>query len=142
MPNLGFVPLVNGVNYSWIDISLIMFGVPSTAIVEINYKRKQKKENNYGAGAYPISRGYGEYEYEGDITIYTDYWKAIIAGAPNRDPLQIPWFSIPVVYGSSRTEADLDTLEKVEFLEDPLATKQGDTKILVKIPLIIGNISR
>ena len=135
-------PLINGVNYSWIDIAFILFGIPVVGIVEINYKRMQKKENNYGAGAYPVSRGYANYEYEGDIVMYTDEWKRIIAASPNRDPMQIAPFSIPVVYGSTRVAADKDVLQMCEFLEDPLAAKQGDTKLLVKIPLIIANITR
>jgi hypothetical protein len=29
-----------------------------------------------------------------------------------------------------------------EFMEDPFSGKEGDTKLTVKIPLIIGGISR
>lgn len=134
--------LVNGVNYSWGDITLILFGIPVVGITEINYKRMQKKENNYGAGFFPVSRGYGNYEYEGDITLYVDEWKRIIAASPNRDPMQIAPFSIPVKFGSTRVAYEQDTLFGVEFVEDPLASKQGDTKLLVKIPLIIADISR
>ena len=49
--------LVNGVNYSWGNISVVLFGTPVVGILSIEYKRKQKKENNYGAGFEPISRG-------------------------------------------------------------------------------------
>lgn len=134
--------LINGVNYSWSNISFLAFGVPLIGITEITYTRKQKKENNYGAGEYPTSRGYGNYEYEGSITVYLDEWKNFIAAAPNRDPLQISAFNVPVVFGGSRVTANKDILIGVEFLEDPMDSKQGDTKIMVKIPLIIADISR
>src|SRR5438270_10321921 len=94
-------PLINGRNYSWANITVVLFGVPVVGIVKIDYKRKQKKTNNYGAGSQPVSRGYGNVEYDGSIDLYLDEWKRIIASAPNRDPLQIPPFDIQVVYGGS-----------------------------------------
>ena len=134
--------LVNGVNYSWGNISVVLFGTPVVGILSIDYKRKQKKENNYGAGFEPISRGYGMKEYEGSIELYTDTWKSIISSAPNRDPLQISPFTIPVTFGGTGVLTNKDVLLAVEFLEDPLESKTGDTKLTVKIPLIIGGIQR
>lgn len=135
-------PIINGVNYSWSNISLILFGTPVIGILAINYKRKQKKDNNYGAGPQPVSRGYGNYEYEGDIELYTDTWKAIIASSPNRDPLAISFFDIPITFSGDGVSTTRDVLRAVEFLEDPLESKSGDTKLTVKIPLIIGSIDR
>ena len=42
--------------------------------------------------------------------------------------------------GASRTPFTTDTLRAVEFMEDPMSVKQGDTRVLVKIPLIIAGI--
>lgn len=135
-------PLINGVSYAWSGITFTLFGVPVAGIVSIEYNRKQTKTNNYGAGQQPVSRGYGKVEYEGSIEIYLDEWKKIILAAPSRDPLKIPWFTIPVVYGNSIADITTDILNAVEFLEDPFNAKEGDTKLTVKIPLIIGSINR
>lgn len=135
-------PLINGRNYSWADVSLVLFGVPVVGVIKIDYKRKQKKTNNYGSGAQPVSRGYGNYEYDGSIELYTDEWKRIIASAPNRDPLQIPPFDIQVVFGGPGVTADKDVLRSCEFTEDPFDGKQGDDKLTVNLPLIIGMIER
>lgn len=135
-------PLINGVAYSWSSIIFNLFGVPVVGITSIEYKRKQEKKNNYGAGSEPVSRGYGRKEYDGSIEIYLDEWKKVIAAAPNRDPLAIGWFPISVTYGNSVADATKDVLNAVEFLEDPFNAKEGDTKLTVKIPLIIGSISR
>jgi hypothetical protein len=134
--------LINGINYSWSNISVILFGKPVVGILSVEYKRKQKKENNYGAGSEPVSRGYGMKEYEGSIELYTDTWKAIIAAAPNRNPLDISAFDISVTFSGDKVITTRDVLRAVEFLEDPLESKTGDTKLTVKIPLIIGAISR
>lgn len=135
-------PLINGVSYSWGTIKFAPFGVPVVGILSISFTIKQKKENNYGAGTDPVSRGYGNYEYEGSIELYAEEWKNIIAASPNRDPLQIPWFDIPIIYGNSAATTTQDTLRAVEFLENPFDGKQGDTSLKVKIPLIIGRIDR
>lgn len=136
------IPIVNGINYSWANISVVLFGVPVIGILSISYKRKQKKDNNYGAGQQPVSRGYGNYEYEGEIELYIDTWKGIIAQAPNGDPLQIGPFDVPVTFSGTGVTTTKDVLQAVEFLEDPMEGKSGDTKLTVKIPLIIGGIKR
>ena len=68
--------------------------------------------------------------------------KAIIAAAPNRNPLDIAAFDISVTFSGDKVITSRDVLRAVEFLEDPLESKTGDTKLTVKIPLIIGAISR
>jgi hypothetical protein len=133
-------PLINGVSYSWANVKLVLFGVPVIGITQIEYKRKQKKENNYGMGTEPVSRGYGNKEYEGKITLYREEWNAIIAAAPSKDPLDIPFFDIQVSFEGTRVAPTQDVLRACEFMEDPFTVSQGDTKIMVEIPLIIGMI--
>ena len=133
-------PLINGVNYSWSNVKLVLFGVPVIGVTKIEYGRKQKKDNNYGMGVDPISRGYGNKEYEGKITLYRDEWNKIIASSPSRDPLDIDFFDIQVTFSGSRVQPSLDVLRACEFLEDPFTVSQGDTKIMVEIPIVIGLI--
>jgi len=136
-------PLINGINYSWANITLILFGTPVVGITKIDYKIKQKKENQYGAGYEPVSRGYGNKDYEGSIELYTDELKRIIASAPNRDIMSIPPFSIQVVFEDANGGfATQDTLYMCEFTEESLSASQGDTKLLVSLPLVIGKITR
>jgi len=136
-------PLINGINYAWAGVKVVLFGVPVVGITKISYNAKQKKENNYGIGTEPVSRGYGNVEYEGSIEIYLDEWKRIIASSPNRNPLAISPFDIQVLYGSNAIAPDqVDVLKAVEFMENPLDASQGDTKLVVTIPLIIGAIVR
>jgi hypothetical protein len=135
-------PLINGRAYSWANITLILFGVPVVGITAINYKRKQKKENNYGFGTEPVSRGYGNKEYEGSIELYADEWRRIIAAAADRDPLNIPPFDVTVMFSGSGVKTEKDVLRYAEFLEDPFDGKQGDTSLKVTIPLIIGSIEK
>ena len=135
-------PLIGGVSYSWSSVKVVLFGVPVVGIVAIDYKAKQTKTNNYGIGSEPVSRGYGRKEYDGSIEIYLDEWKRIILASPLGDPLNIGQFDIQVLYGNSVANATKDVLKAVEFLENPFSAKEGDTKLTVKIPLIIGGLER
>ncbi len=129
--------------YDWGSISIPLLSVtPVTLITKINYSRKQKKENLYGAGYVPIGRGYGNIEPDGSLEMYSDLWFQIIAASPNNDPLQIPPFDLPVIFANAGQPAVRDILRAVEFLEDPFAGSQGETKLMVTIPLIIADINR
>lgn len=138
--------LVNGINYSWANVKLVLFGVPVVGITKISYGKKQVKENNYGAGSEPISRGYGRIDYEASIEIYKDEWMRIINAAPNNDPLNISPFTVQVIYGNIPGQGGIvlpnkDTLYNCEFMEDPMSTSEGDTKILLTIPLLVAGFT-
>lgn len=133
-------PLINGVAYSWSNVKVNLFGVPVVGITEVNFNNKQKKENNYGAGINPVSRGYGNVEPEADITIYWDEWIKIIDASPDKNPLNIAPFDIQILFGGSSVNFKQVNLRSCEFLEDPFQAKQGDNKLVVKIPLIVGLI--
>ena len=132
---------VNGINRGWGDILLVLFGIPVVGITEISYKDKQNKENQYGAGNEPVSRGYGKIEYEASLTLYREEWEAIIQASPDKKPRKIPPFEIQVLLlPTGGGQAATDVLKNVEFLEDDMSSKQGDTSIMVTIPLIIAGI--
>lgn len=133
-------PLINGVNYSWANVTCVIYGVPVVGITKITYKNKQKKENHYGLGSQPISRGYGNEDPEASISLYKDEWNKIIAAAPNHNPLEAPFSDIIIQFGGSRVTAKTDVLQAAEFLEDPFTIGQGDTKAMVDIPLIIAGV--
>jgi hypothetical protein len=135
--------LRNGINYSWGDIKLVLFGRVVTGITAISYKVKQTKENNYGQGEEPISRGYGNREYEASIDLFIDELRSIKASAQaaGLDLLSLGPVDVPVIYGNSRTQRlGTDILKSLEFLEDPMSGKQGDTKMIVTVPVIIAGI--
>lgn len=136
------VPLVNGINYAWANITCIIAGVIIVGITKISYKNKQTKKNNYGKGTRVISRAYGNVEPDASIEIYTDELKRIIAAAPLRNILKIPPFNIIVQFSGDGVAVDRDVLVACEFLEDPLSTSQGDTEIKVTLPLILADIER
>lgn len=133
--------LINGVSYSWGSVSFVVGGVPIIGITKIAYKKMQTKENLYGAGYTPVSRGYGNKEYEGSITIKREELNRLIDAAPNKSIEDIPPFDIPVVYvDGTRVQPRKDTLKMVEFKGFDQTTSQGDTSIDVELELVIGDV--
>lgn len=134
------VALINGVNYSWSNASLVLFNVPVVGIEKIELEEKQNKTNNYGSGIYPTSRGYGNVEPSGTITLYYDEVKKIIDAAPNRKLTDIPAFDIPLILSSDKVPYMKIVARGVEFTSNSFKVNQGDTKVTVELPLIIAQI--
>ncbi len=133
--------LILGVNYSWGDLSLILFGVPLSGVGGVEVKAKQDKKNNYAIGNQPVSRGRGRIEYEASLKgVYLDELRPIRAAAPNGSLLQIAPQNIKLLLVSTNGIPVIITLKNAEFLEDPFSATAGDTKLVVDIPLIISGI--
>ena len=134
------VALINGVNYSWLNTTVVLFGVPLIGVVKIELMAEQTKENNYGLGADPTSRGYGNKSYTGTLTVYYDELAKIIDAAPGRDILDIPPFDLPLTLTGARVNTRTIVAKMVEFTKHGIPTNQGDAKIQVDLPLIVGFI--
>lgn len=131
--------IVNGINYSWINATVMIFDLPMIGITKIMVKKTQVKENNYGRGAQPVSRGYGRKEYEASITLYFDELKRIIDASPAGDILDVPPFDIPMVLVKGADVRKI-TLKACEFTQSLFDVSEGDTKIPVEVPLIIAGV--
>lgn len=134
------VVMINGIAYSASNVTVLMFGRAIVGITKLTYTKKQGKENNKAFQTEPVSRGYGNSEYECSMEIYKDEWVGIIASAPNNDPTQIPPFTFSVTYSGDSVIYKEDQIIYAEFLEDPLTVSGGDTSIKLTIPMIIGGI--
>lgn len=134
--------LYQGVRYSSSTVNNLAFGVPAVGIIAINWKRKQVKENHYGLGAEPDSRGYGQFTYEGSMTVYKDWWMSVVNAAPDKDPLKIAPFDWTIAFGNANTPFTSETLNAFEFLEDGTEVSSGDTRLKVEVPFIFAGVTR
>ena len=133
--------MINGIAYSASNVTVILYGNAQSGITSINYKAAQAKENNYGLGVKPVSRGYGNETYEASIEMYRDAWQAIIDAAPEKNPLKIPPTQFQVIFSGDGVNYKQDNLEFAEWTEDSLSVASGDTSIKINIPLMIGGIT-
>lgn len=134
------VPLINGKSYEWADIVVNILGVPVVGITSIEYEEKQGMENIYGAGRFPVSRGYGKVEPTAKITLLMEEVQAIMSVAPLGRIQDIPEFDISVVYIDAALTTVKHKLRNVRFMNNPRTSSSGDTSIPVEIDLIISHV--
>ena len=82
---IQYTPLVNGLAYSWSNVIVNVLGRTLIGIDAIDYEEKQDMSDNWGAGVYPVSRGFGNRKATCKITLYQEevialeqlssYWK-------------------------------------------------------------------
>lgn len=139
---MAFQPLVNGEAYSWAQITLGIDGVAVAGIKAISYGENQTVVNNYGAGRFPVSRGYGAVEVTGSITLEMTDVEAIQRAAPNGRIQDYPEFPVTVSFvplngGGIVTHR----LNNCRFMENKRDMSQGDTSVDVELPLLPSHIT-
>ena len=134
-------PFINGVRHSWGSIQIMLLGRLVTGISEVMYKDSQAKENHYGAGNMPVSRGNGQYKAEASIKLDKYEVEAIQAAIGGKRIQEIDPFDIIVTYmPEGQDELVTDIIRNCEFTANERTTKSGDTTIGVPIPLITSHI--
>ena len=133
-------PLINGINYSWSSIRMEILGSPITGVTAISYGEKDNKENNYGAGRYPVSRGYGNVEPTCSVSMYKDTIEALQKVAPNGRIQDIPPFDVTVAYVTRGGKFMKEIIRNFEFSENQVQSNQGENKIMVTIEGICSHI--
>ena len=134
------VPLINGKSYEWADIIVNVLGLPIIGITNIEYEEKQGMENIYGAGRFPVSRGYGKIEPTAKMTILMEELENIQSVAPLGRIQDIPEFDIVVMYLDAALTTRKHVLKNVRFMSNKRASSSGDTSIPVELELIISHI--
>jgi hypothetical protein len=134
------VPLINGKSYEWADIAVNILGVTVVGVTSIEYGEKQNMENIYGAGRFPVSRGYGSIEPTAKITLLMEEVQAIMSVAPLGRLMDIPEFDISVAFIDSALTTVNHTLRNVRFMNNDIKSASGDTSTPVEIDLIISHI--
>ena len=131
-------------NKSWADITILGGGVPFLEIQEVSYSIDRKKEDHYGVGSQPVTRGYGNVTYgEVSLKMSFDELKRLEASAPNGDITLIPGLILQIVWAPSATNPTTytDKLTNFEFKSNGRDLKQGDTKHFTTIKGIFAGLN-
>ena len=134
------IPLINGKSYDWAQIIVTVAGSPKAECRAISYKATQEKQNNYGQGANPTSRGRGRKTYEGSLTLSLVDLEALRDVSPNRDILDLPMFTITVTWAGADLIPLNHVLKNVDFTEDDITAAEGDMGLSVEIPFIFSHV--
>lgn len=71
--------VINGRQYEFADLTLILGGRDVIGFRGIRYAEKQEKELHYGKGNKPRSIQRGNLSYEGEITVSQDEYESLVA---------------------------------------------------------------
>jgi hypothetical protein len=131
--------LINGREYEFADLALLLGGVDITGFRGISYTEKIDKEPLYGKGRYAHSIQRGNYSVEGSIKILQSEYETLIAGSPRRSVLDLVVDAV-VSYGGNMEEGagtiTNDVITGMQFTEAPKSLDQGDKFMEIELPFI------
>jgi len=133
---------INGKEYSWGDVEVVLFGRPLVGIRGIEYGVKQEKELQYGRGNKPYAIQKGNKAPEGSITVTQSELEAMLrAAGPGKDLTDIPGFQVVVSYiPEEGAPIVTDVLRNCEFTEGTKSLKQNDKAMEITLPLLMLDI--
>ena len=136
------MPLINGIAYSWANLDVRIANKQLVGITKINYYEEQDMENIYGAGQYPVARGYGRIKATGSITLLREEIEELRRASTETHRLQdLAPFDIIVSYVPvGGTVIKTDVLRNVQFMDDGVEANEGDTSNSKELNLIISHI--
>ncbi|WP_395059998.1 hypothetical protein [Flavobacterium sp.] len=137
---MEFTPLINGREYGWGDIAVTVSATPLIGIRAVKYEEDQEKENIYGAGRNPVSRGYGRVKTTGSITLLSATVFAMQATAPRGKLHNIAPFPIVVSYQPETGGIVKHVLKNCEFKKTTFDWKEGDMSKEIELELVISHI--
>lgn len=137
--------IINGRQYEFADLTLILGGRDVTGFRGIKYTEKQEKEVLYGKGNKPMSIQKGNFSYEGEISLTQselETLKALGRERTGRAGIMGLTLNAIVAYGNPlKGDAMVtDRLFGIQFTEDAKELKQGDKFMEVTLPFICTDI--
>lgn len=137
--------MINGRQYEFADISLVLGGRDVCGLRGIKYSEKQEKEVLYGKGNKPLSVQKGNFSYEGEISLTQselESLKALARTQTGRSSIMSLNLNAVVCYGNP-LKGDImitDRIYGIQFTEDAKELKQGDKYMEVTLPFICTDI--
>ena len=137
--------IINGRQYEFADISLIMGGRDVVGLRGIKYSEKQEKEVLYGKGNRPLSVQKGNISYEGEVSMTqseVETLRLLARQQTGRSSVMGLTLNAIVAYGNP-LKGDMmitDRLYGIQFTEDAKEMKQGDKYMEVTLPFICTDI--
>lgn len=131
---------INGRQYEFADLTLILGGRDIVGFRGIKYGEKQEKEPLYGKGNRPVSIQKGNISYEGEIILLQSELETLLA-AGGGSVLSLSLNAV-VCYGNP-TQGDMlitDKIVGIQFTENVKEFKQGDKNAEITLPFICLDI--
>lgn len=135
--------MVNGIEYSWEDIQIIVSGktAPLDGAVEIEYTTKKEHFNIHARGDKPRSTGRGKVDYNGKLVLlqseYESWVKTFPVGVKVTDLYGV---NITIAYAPAALAGTVDQCIGCRFTEVKKGMKTGDGNQVIELPFIAFDI--
>lgn len=136
----GLIPLINGKQHEYADITVNILNVPFITVTSIDYSDEQSMKNVMGAGNRVVGRIYGEFTPTATIKILAKEVESLQAVAVGGVIQNIPEFDIVVTYTDPALVPVTHTLKNCRFMKNGRTSSRGDGEIEVELPLIISHV--
>jgi len=132
---------INGREYEWADISIVIGGVPIVGFRKISYKREREKEALFAKGRKAISIQAGNEKVTGSLTFTQSQMEALeVATGGNVLTAKV---DIIVSYGAEADDISpassvisTDVIQGAEFTEYEKGMSQGDKFMEIAMPFL------
>ena len=133
--------MINGQEYGFEDIDLVINGVVITGFDSVEYGTEKVKENVIGRGNKPVARARGTKNHTASIGLHQSEVEAIQATlSRGQDLTDIKPFPIVISYAPEGGVITTDILKTVEVTKVNKAITKDDTHMIVPLELIVGDI--
>lgn len=135
------MPLINGIEPAWSNLTVNIAGFPESAIKKIDYSDDQVVENIYGAGQRPVGRGYGRIEVTASITLLRSAVENIREASPTGRLQDIAPFDIIVNFLPPQGGRVIThRIRNCQFKTDGLSVGEDDISIETDLELVPSHI--
>jgi hypothetical protein len=128
--------MFNSAEYSWSDVELVLLGRKISGARGVKFKTSQEKEVIRASGNEPKGFGYGDKNYEGELTVLQSEAEALLEAAGKGNDItdihgaNIVCAFVPKSGGAIKTHI----VEYVEFMDFEIGLKTGDKFAEVALP--------
>ena len=141
---LRTTPRINGVEYGWSSVQMVVAGVPVYGVTSINYGENQEMDNLYGLSTMPVAQGFGTFTMEGNITFHAGEIEAIMTAARLKGYTKLqdlPEFDILVIYKpDDLTKFVTHRIKDVSLKNNTRDFSQGDLAIEVSVDILFSGV--
>jgi hypothetical protein len=131
--------LINGKSYTFAQINVKALGLNLASVSKVTYKETQEKENNYGAGLRPVSRGAATIKATASITMSMNDVEAIRDAATKGSLLSVPAFDIEVSFLNEQ-KVVTHILKNCEFTSDGVEASLDDKDLKMDFELVLSHV--
>jgi hypothetical protein len=128
--------------YSWAELTIALGGRIVTGVKEVEYTEKVEKEALFGRGAKAHAIMRGNHTFEGKLSLWQSELEALVESAPDKDIMKLNFDIIVSYVPLDGGIIVVDTLTGCEFSELKKGMKQGDTNMVVELPIIFLDVKR